>query len=212
MDNVSVTVNIPTKSDFTDVTQEAINDCTMITKFNAMNSSLYCNCHYANCSNYDKTYGKCIPNGGLNASIMMVDAFPSEYETVAGAFTEEKGYLLNEALKGTKYKRSDIYCTNIIKCSNIQETNENMIFHCLEEYFYKELDLVKPKKIIFTYSAYQACLKYKIVPHVGNVNYFTKIHTTIRNLEMDMFIVYDIKTLTLQQRDAFKQGMKMILQ
>lgn len=212
MDNVSVTVNIPTKSDFTDITQEAINDCTTITKFNAMNSSLYCNCHYVNCSNCDKTHGKCIPNGGLNASIMMVDAFPSEYEAVAGAFTEEKGYLLNETLKGIKYKRSDIYCTNIIKCSNIQETNENMIFHCLEEYFYKELDLVKPKKIILTYSAYQACLKYKIVPHVGNVNYFTKIHTTIRNLEMDMFIVYDIKTLTLQQRDAFKQGMKMILQ
>lgn len=212
MDNPSVTVNILIKSDFTDITQEAINDCTTIAKFNAMNSALYCNCHYTNCSNCDKTHGKCISNGGLNASIMMVDAFPSEYEAVAGAFTEEKGYLLNEVLKGTKYKRSDIYCTNIIKCSNIQETNENMIFHCLEEYFYKELDLVKPKRIILTYSAYQACLKYKIVPHVGNVNYFTKIHTTIRNLEMDMFIVYDIKALTLQQRDAFKQGMKMILQ
>ena len=100
----------------------------------------------------------------------------------------------------------------MIKCHNIQDTDANMIFTCLENYFYKEIEFVKPKKIIFTYSAFQACLKYKVIPHLGNINYFTKIHTNIRNLEIDMFIVYDIKALTIQQRDAFKQGMKMILQ
>lgn len=208
----AISVNIPVQSDFSDITKESIDECVDIVKLNALNSALYCNCHYSNCSNCDKTQGKCISNGGLNASIMFVDAFPSEYESVAGAFTEEKGYILNEVLKGTKYKRSDIYCTNMIKCNNVQDTNSNIISHCLEEYFYKEIELVKPKRIIFTYSAFQACLKYKVVPHTGNINYFTKIHTTIRNLETDIFIVYDIKALTQQQRDAFKQGMKMILQ
>ena len=211
-DSHAISVNIPTKSDFNDISQESIDNCISIMKINAINSSLFCNCQYTNCPNYNKTNGKCISNGGLNASIMFVDAFPSEYEAIAGAFTEEKGFLLNETLKGTKYKRSDIYCTNMIKCSNIQDTNQDMINHCLEEYFYKEIELVKPKRIIFTYSAFQASLKYKVVPHIGNVNYFTKIPIQIRNLETDMFIVYDIKSLTQQQRDAFKQGMKMILQ
>ena len=211
-DSHAISVNIPTKYDFNDISQESIDNCISIMKINAINSSLFCNCQYTNCPNYNKTNGKCISNGGLNASIMFVDAFPSEYEAIAGAFTEEKGFLLNETLKGTKYKRSDIYCTNMIKCSNIQDTNQDMINHCLEEYFYKEIELVKPKRIIFTYSAFQASLKYKVVPHIGNVNYFTKIPIQIRNLETDMFIVYDIKSLTQQQRDAFKQGMKMILQ
>ena len=212
LDNHVISVNIPTKSDFNDVAQESINDCVTIIKYNALNSALYCNCKYSRCANADRTNGKCVSNGGLNASIMFVDAFPSELESVTGAFTDEKGYLLNEILKGTKYKRSDIYCTNMIKCHNIQDTNADMIFNCLESYFYKEIELVKPQKIIFTYSAFQACLKYKVIPHFGNINYFTKVHTNIRNLEIDMFIVYDIKALTIQQRDAFKQGMKMILQ
>lgn len=212
LDNHVVSVNIPTKSDYNDIAQESISSCTSIIRFNALNSALYCNCVHSHCANANKTTGKCIANGGLNASIMFVDAFPSDFESVAGAFTDEKGYLLNEILKDTKYKRSDLYCTNMIKCHNIQDTNADMICNCLEEYFYKEIDLVKPKKMILTYSAFQACLKYKIVPHMGNINYFTKIHTSIRNLEIDMYIVYDIKALTIQQRDAFKQGMKMILQ
>jgi uracil-DNA glycosylase family 4 len=207
-----ISIKLTNASAFNDVTNESINECIKIAKYNALNSELYCNCNYSNCSNCNKTNTKCISNGSLNASIMMVDAFPSEYESALGAFTEEKGFLLNEVLKGTKYKRADIYCTNIVKCSNVQDTNPGIITHCLEEYFYKEVELIKPKCIILTYSAFQACLKYKVIPYVGNVSYFNKIRTNIRNLEMDMFIVYDIKTLTQQQRDTFKQGMKIILQ
>ena len=194
------------------VSQESIESCINIARLNALNKRLFCNCYNASCSIYDHSQSKCVSNGNLNASIMFVDAFPSEYESFTGALTDEKGYLLEESIKNTNVKRSDIYCANLIKCFNVQDTNVDIINNCLENYFYKEFDLVKPKKIIFTYSAFQAGLKYNIIPYTGNVNYFTKIKTVIRNLEIDMFIVYDMKTLNEQQKNSFKQGMQIILQ
>lgn len=214
----NVTKITPLQSSFNDVSPESIEHCINIAKFNAMNKMLFNNCCNASCAICNNSVSKCISNGSYNASTMFVDAFPSEYESYTGAFTDEKGYLLEEALKGTKFSRSDIYCTTLIKCFNIHDTNEGIINNCLLNYFYKELDLIKPKRIIFTYSAFQASLKYKVIPYTGNINYFTKVHTHFQSIslhtavETDIFIVYDIKALTEQQREAFKQGIQFILQ
>lgn len=213
----NITKIIPLRTSFNDVSPESIEHCVNIAKLNAMNKMLYNNCCNASCAIYNNSVSKCISNGSCNASIMFVDAFPSEYESYTGAFTDEKGYLLEEALKKTKFSRSDIYCTTLIKCFNIKDTNEGIISNCLQNYFYKELDLVKPKCIIFTYSAFQASLKYKIIPYTGNINYFSKVHTHFKSIslnvdvETDIFIVYDIKSLNEQQRETFKQGIEFIL-
>lgn len=207
----NVTKIIPLKSSF-NISQKSIENCINIAKMNSINKKLFNNCCNSNCDIYNKSISKCVSNGSTNASIMLIDAFPSEYESFTGAFTDEKGYLLEECIKDTNIKRLDIYCTNIIKCFNIQDLNKSAIDNCISNFLYNEISLVKPKKIIFTHSAFNAGLKYNIIPQMNNVNYFSKIHTVINNIETDMYIVYDIKALNEQQREAFKEGMRFILQ
>ena len=209
--NNNVTVIHPIQPS-NNISQESINNCIAIAKLNCLNKKLFNNCCDASCPIYNNSVSKCVSNGAFDAEIMLVDAFPSEYETFTGSFTDEKGYLLEESIRSSKHKRSDIYCTNIIKCFNVQDTNESIISNCLQNYFLKELEMIHPKKLILTYSAFQACLKYKIIPYIGNINYFTKTNVVIcGNINTDMYVIYDLKNLTVQQEEAFKQGMNYIL-
>lgn len=200
----------PIQSDEYD--QECIDNCLKIAKLNALNKMLYNNCCNASCGICDNSISKSVANGYANADIMLVDAFPSQYETFTGCFTDEKGYFLESVLKSSRIKRSDIYCTTVIKCFNVQDTNVAIINNCIKHYFRKELDIIKPKKIIFTYSAFQACLKYGIIPHLGSINYFTKTNVQFDSFSADMYIIYDFKQLSDQQKEAFKQGLNYILQ
>ena len=193
------------------VSQQSVDDCIKIAKFNALNKKLFNNCCNVNCPISINTLSKCISNGSYNASIMFVDAYPSEYESFTGSVTDNKGYLLNESLKNTKYNRADIYCTTLIKCSNLQGLNEGIINNCLQQYFCKEFELIRPKKVIFTSSAFNAGLKYNIIPAIGNVNYFSKVKAEIYGIETNIYIVYDINALSEQQQEAFKQGLSYIL-
>ena len=91
----------------------------------------------------------------------------------------------------------------------------SVINNCLKHYFYNELEIIKPKKLIVTYSAYQAMLKYGLIPFVGTINYFSKKRITLsNNLETDLYVIYDFKdcqTLTEQQINAFIEGLKIVL-
>ena len=203
---------IPKLSSNTDISQESTDICENIARFNEINKKLNNNCSNCNCDNFDKTLSKCIPNGSLNKNIMFIDAFPTEYETFTGALTDEKGFLLNEALKNCKINRDDIYCTNIIKCYNIKCITEQHVRNCSSNYLSKEFKIVKPKKTIFTYSAFQAGLKYKIINHTGLINYFTKTNAVIYDIETELYIVYDINSLaTPAQRQSFITGMQSII-
>lgn len=215
MDNIetngNATVVRPIQSNEYD--QECINNCVKIAKLNALNKMLYNNCCNVSCSICNNSISKSVANGSHMAKTMLVDAFPTQYETFTGCFTDEKGYLLESILQNTKINRSDIYCTTVIKCFNVHDTNGDIINNCIKHYFLNEINIIEPKKIIFTYSAFQACLKYEVIPYIGNINYFTKTHIQLKNgLETDMYVVYDLNQLSGQQKEAFKQGLNYILQ
>jgi uracil-DNA glycosylase family 4 len=214
MNNIETTDNVtvihPIQADGVD--QRFINNCINIARINAVKKQLFNNCCASSCGIYNNSVSKSVPNGSCNASIMLVDAFPSEYETFTGSFTDEKGYLLEEIIDNCKIKRSDIYCTTVIKCFNVMDTNENIISNCLQQYFIRELEIISPKKLLLTYSAFQACLKYNIVPHIDNINYFTKTNIVLcGKINTDMYVIYDFKNLSAQQKEALKQGMNYVL-
>ena len=215
MDNIQTNGNVTLISPLQDdsVSKESIDNCIKIARLNALNKKLFNNCSNVSCSICNKCQSKSIANGSFNASIMLVDAFPSEYESFTGCFTDKKGYLLEECLKDCKTKRSDIYCTTLIKCTNIKDTNQSIIQNCLKHYFLEELKLIHPSKFILTYSAFQACLKYQIIPYIGSINYFTKFNVTVNNsFNVDMYVIYDLNNITEQSRVALKQGLNYILQ
>lgn len=202
----------PIEPSFNDISKQSVDECVNIAKINSLNKKLHNNCANVNCQIANKTKSKCISNGDITSDIMIIDAYPSEYESFTGCLTDEKGYLLNDVLKDTKYKRSDIYCTTVLKCSNVRETDESMVSKCLECYLLQEISIVNPKKIILTFSAFQALLKYKIIPYIGNINYFNKVHCSIANkFESDIYVIYDIDNLNEDQIKTFKQGLRYIL-
>ena len=204
--NGDKTAIYPMQTCFNDISQKSIDTCIKIAKLNAINKQLNCNC--MQCAIGNNSISKCISNGSYEASTIIVDAFPSEYETFTGAMTDEKGYLLTEVLQD---KRQDIYCTTLLKCHIFKNADEHLIKECLDNYFKKEIELIQPKKTILTFSAFQACLKYQIIESVGAVNYFTKIKSKVYNYETDVYVIYDFNNLSEQQRQAFKQGFNIIL-
>ena len=151
-----------------DISETSVVDCLKIAHMNAMNKQLFNNCCNINCGICNRTKSKAISNGSLNADIMFVCAYPSEYETYTGCFTDDKGYFLNELLTKADVKRSSVYCTSILKCNALESTNENIVNNCLNNYFKKELRIINPRKIIFTITALKVCIKYNIVIEDGN--------------------------------------------
>jgi len=215
MDSGEFTVIEPLKSIYEDISQESIDECTKIAKFNALNRLLRNNCYNISCANGSNTPSKSIANGAFDASIMIVEAIPSEKETFTGCFTNESGFLLQEALKNSNIKRSDIYCTTIAKCCDIRNANEEMVQHCIDTFFAQELKLIQPKKLVLTHSAFFVCRKYNIVDYsFGNINYFSKIDITLFNsFNTEMYIIYDPNSLeNAQQRESFRQGLNYIFQ
>lgn len=213
VNNGNKTIIRPIQSSHDDVSQQSVNNCINIAKFNALNKQLHNNCCNVNCPIANNTNSKCIANGSFNAKIMFIDAFPSQYETFTGCMTDEKGYLFEEALSHTKVKRSDIYCTTVLKCSDVSSVNESIVTNCLKCYLQKEVNLIKPEKVILTYSAFQALLKYQVIPYTGQINYFNKFRCTMfGGIEVDTYVIYDINQLNKDQRQTFKQGLQFILQ
>lgn len=213
--NEDSTTIIPLVNNNPFISKESVDKCTKIARLNALNKNLFNNCCNISCPIYNNTVSKSIFSGSCDASTMLVDAFPSEYESFTGCFTDEKGFLLEEILNSIGIHRSDIYCTTVIKCYDIAHTNTDIINNCLKHYFYNEIEIIKPKKLVVTYSAYQAILKYGLIPFVGTINYFSKKHITLsNNLETDLYVIYDFKdcqTLTEQQINAFTEGLKIVL-
>ena len=194
------------------ISQESVDNCVKIAKLNSLYRMLHNNCNDLNCCICNNTRSKSISNGSVNASIMFIDALPSEYETYTGCFTDNKGYLLEESLKDTKYNRTDLYCTTVIKCFDVSNLTSDIACACINNLFKREFDIVKPKKIIITSSAFQALLKYKVIKCNENINYFTKTITDFNDTKVELYVVYDMNNLNEQQKESFKQGLHYILQ
>jgi uracil-DNA glycosylase family 4 len=212
--NVIVVTPIVPKQE--DINQQSINNCIKIARMNAINKKLYNNCFDCGCPIADKTLSKVISNGSYNASTMFVDAFPSEYETYTGTFTDEKGYFIEQVLSELNIDRQSIYFTNMIKCSNVKDSNPNIISKCLNNYFITELDLINPKKLVVDSSTLNALQKYGVITCTGEIkNFFSEYKIkTINGMDMNIYVipkVINVMNADLNTKRNFKEGLKMIL-
>lgn len=202
-------IKSPDSENVSDVVKKS---CNNITKHNIMCSELFGLCKRINCPLAEKGLGRCIPTGYINSDTMLIDAYPDEYEACAGCFTGNKGYILAQALELAHKNFNDIYCTTVLKCNNLQETNQNIVDNCIRMFCMSEIERIKPKKIIFTYSAYQVALKYNILQPVGGIQYFQPRDVVLlpSNLSTIVYICYDFNN----NKDTIKsliQGLQMIL-
>lgn len=196
--------------------QSSTDMCIKLQELNLLNKQLFNSCMYTDCAIKGNTFPRSVSNGSVFSDIMLVDAFPTEYSAYTGCLTDERGYILEEALIETQHTRDSIYCTDMIKCHNVQDLNHDCVVNCLKHYFFKELEIVNPKAIILTDSAYKACVKYEILP-ADNYNYFTWNDTSILPFKkpVSVAVIWDFKSVldSPDQRSvqAFISGLKTLL-
>jgi uracil-DNA glycosylase family 4 len=89
--------------------------------------------------------------GNSNADVMLIGEAPGADEDAQGEpFVGRAGKLLNDILKAINFEREEVYIANIIKCrppGNRNPLPEEMD-KCIP-YLYKQIDLIKPKVILF---------------------------------------------------------------
>ena len=181
-----------------------------ILKHNSILRELIGSCSNTSCPIKCNTWARCIPNGKLNTEIMFADAYPNAFDVYGGCFTGITGEILHQGL--SNINRDNIYCTTILKCNNIQDVNQNVIKCCLSFYFLKELENIKPKKLILTNAAYLACVKYNVLHSVDNITLFTKNIVNIIGLdyELELYVVLDFDESNEQNQKNLIQGLQFI--
>jgi len=89
--------------------------------------------------------------GSYNAEIMIIGEAPGEEEDRQGRpFVGKAGKILNEILEENNIEREKVFITNIVKCrppGNREPTDEESKI-CMENYLYKQIELISPKIIL----------------------------------------------------------------
>lgn len=127
-------------------------------------------CFGINCANANKCTLRSLPSGNIDADIMFVGKTPTEYETCIGAFTDVNGAFLSLILDKLNIPRGNVYMTDFIKCctNNLDEESYNS---CINTYFAKEVDIIKPKLIV--------CLGLPLLKTFVRANIFNGLSETV---------------------------------
>lgn len=114
---------------------------------NSVVNSLYRGCYDINCSIKGKSMFRGIPNGDMDARIMFIGRNPTQYEACnMYSHCDKCGVYLSLILSKMNIKRSQIYCTDMIKCS--EQPDEESCKQCVMSYLNKEILMVNPEIII----------------------------------------------------------------
>jgi len=88
--------------------------------------------------------------GDLNADLMFVGEAPGRDEDLLGRpFVGRAGKLLTKIIEAMKFKRDEVYITNIIKCRPPENRNPqpNEIQEC-QGYLFEQIERIKPRMIV----------------------------------------------------------------
>ena len=180
-----------------------------ILKRNLMNCCSNTSCPIKDSMNW----ARCVPNGTIEENgIMLVDGFPDEFDSYAGCFTGFKGEILSLA----EIPRNSMYFTTLVKCPMVGNLNQSTVDLCLNNYFYKEVQIVKPRLILFTSTAFLACIRGGILPPDSQPKYFfEKVETKIINISFAFTaaMIFDFKDCIKEENvESLKQGLHFLIQ
>ena len=110
--------------------------------------SVVANCH--NCDLADNRTKIIFGEGSQHASLMILGGAPNEEDEQQGhPFSGEAGSLLSAMIKAMGYQRSEVYITNLVKCTtlNNQDPSPAEVVAC-EGYLTRQIKLVQPDVIL----------------------------------------------------------------
>jgi uracil-DNA glycosylase family 4 len=88
--------------------------------------------------------------GNLGAELMFVGEAPGRDEDIQGRpFVGRAGQLLTKIIHAMKFKREEIYITNIVKCRPPENrTPHKQEIEMCQDYLREQLEMIKPKVIV----------------------------------------------------------------
>lgn len=89
-------------------------------------------------------------DGPSKADIMIIGEGPGEDEDEQGRpFFGRAGKLLTQALESAGLKREEVFITNVVKCRPPENREPTIVERdtCMNNYLYKQIELVNPKVI-----------------------------------------------------------------
>jgi len=98
-----------------------------------------------------KTRTKAVPGeGSPDANLMFIGEAPGRDEDIQGRpFVGRAGQLLTKIIQAMKFRREDVYITNIVKCRppNNREPEREEIQQC-QAYLFEQIENIQPKVIV----------------------------------------------------------------
>ena len=163
-----------------------------ITENHCLQTSLQNGCKQVNCTSPYK--GLCaVPNGTIHTRFMFVNKQPTEYECSLGLSCCDKGGLfISLMLNKFGVPRESVYFTDMIKCN--AQLNEQSFNECINTYFKKELEIVKPSVIICNgISVLKTCISIGIINLSSQVSYGNIYDAKLFNEQnVKVIAVYDL--------------------
>lgn len=101
-------------------------------------------------NNYSsKCLNRPAPYGSMSSDIVFVNKIPTELECVMSlSHSDSVSYFLMLIIRKLGLNPDDFYFTDFIKCPS-KNISEESCWHCVVNYFLKEISCIQPKAIVF---------------------------------------------------------------
>lgn len=110
--------------------------------------------HCKDCQELNNDYSqKCLnrpgPYGSMSSDIMFVNKIPTELECATMlSHSDSAGHFLMLMIRKLGLNQDNLYFTDFIKCPS-RTLSEDSCWHCVVNYFLREVDYIRPKAIVF---------------------------------------------------------------
>lgn len=90
-----------------------------------------------------------VPYGNMSSDIVFVNKIPTELECATMlSHSDSAGHFLMLMIRKLGLNPDNLYFTDFIKCPN-KSLSEDSCWHCIVNYFLKEINYINPKAIVF---------------------------------------------------------------
>lgn len=172
-----------------------------IMNLHSLKNSLYRQCSGLPCSESCKSPFKAIPNGNPKADIMFINKMPTEYEScMMCSHCDTDSVFLSLIIGRINMTRNDVYCTDMIKCSNAT-LDEQSFRTCIDNYLMKEIKYVQPKIILCNgISILKTWAKLGYIEGLPEDIVYGNIYdVTISNISLKIMAIFDLDKVLQKQ-------------
>lgn len=166
-----------------------------------LNTSLYRQCNGIECTQACHSLFRSIPNGNSKARIMLLNKMPTQYEScIMCSHADSESIFLSLILSRIQMDRSDVYCTDVIKCC-CNDLDEKSFRACIDSYLIKEIVFVQPEIILCNGIAVLKTLDklgyIEGLPH--DTSYGNIYDVVIGGVSLKIMAIFDLEKVLLKE-------------